>query len=226
MLVAAGNRSTDKVTVYDMDSALQNRFPMHIEVDAPSAPELLKYFESKGKFNQAVWAFLGDFKQSRVWNFDEQTTDPAWASPRSWEFLIDLLEDTKAIEDKSQRFAMIRDVSVACIGDTVGRELYGYIKLAEEIDVKQILDKPESFLNIERPDVRHSIITEVGAMYQAEPKLEAKVVNFVYAVKQQPELVMLCLTMFAKTNKNFVKKVLADPRADQLASHMEKFLAM
>jgi MoxR-like ATPase len=225
MIVAAGNRSIDKVTVYDMDSALQNRFPMHIEVDAPTAKELMQYFEEKGKFNPHVFGFL-EFKPTRVWHFDEQTTDPAWASPRSWEFCIDLLEATKDIKDKGERMSTMRDIAVASVGDVVGRELYGFIQLSEQVDVRSILEHPEKFQEIDRPDIRHSVISEVAAMYQQDQKIEKKVIDFVYACSKQPELVMLALTMFNRSNKNFIRKAMADARSDALAAHLEKFIAL
>jgi MoxR-like ATPase len=223
MIVAAGNRSTDRATVYEMDAPLQNRFPMHIEVETPTSEELLAYFESIGKTHLGVAGFL-QFKPSRVWHLEDRSTDPAWASPRSWEFLMDLLSEVPSTGTKASRDALTKDLAVAAVGDVVGREFAAFLRLSEEVDIKAILEKPELFAQIERPDIRHSVITEIASLYQKNAKLEGACKEIVFSCVQTPELVMLAIATFHRANKSFVRKVLQDPRADALAEHMQKFL--
>lgn len=222
MVVAAGNRSTDRVTIYEMDSALQNRFPLHIEVETPSAEEVLEYFKSIGKTDAQIAGFLL-FKPSRVWMFDEKAKDPAWASPRTWEFMHDMLDAVKDMP-KAERMAMLRNLAVGCLGDVVGREFREYVALSETVSVREILDNPAKFAEIEKPDVQHSVITEIADLYRREKGSEKKVIDFVFALKGRPEMVMLALTMFGRVNQNFVAKVVADKRGGELAEYMEKFI--
>lgn len=216
-IVAAGNRAEDNVTIYDMDSALKNRFALHIEVEQPSEDELLDYFKSKDKHNTFVAGFL-KFKPSRVWHYDRQSTDPSWPSPRTWEMFIDMI-------GKTQDKAHIRNIGIACLGDVTGRELYGYISLTEEVDIQSIIDNPKKFTDIDRPDIRHSVITEVASRYAKTKSLEPKMIDFVFqAVADKPEYLMLALKQFMGVNSNFVAKVLADKRGEKLAKYLNQFL--
>lgn len=224
LIVAAGNRSTDNVTVYDMDSALQNRFPMHIEVEVPSKDELIAYFESIGKNDMKIFGFW-NYSERSIFRFDDKGADPSWASPRSWEFLADLIGDIKTTAPRHEQMKEIKDYAVAAIGDVVGREFAAFVRLNEEVNIDEILDKPSLFAKIEKPDVKHSVITEIADRYKRNKSLEPKVIDFVFGTTELPEYVMLALTMFSKANKNFVQKVVDHPKGEQLANHMEKFIS-
>lgn len=222
LIVAAGNRSSDNVTVYDMDSALQNRFPMHVEVETPTKDELEAYFTSIGKNDMQIFGFW-NFSERSIWRYDEKSTDPSWASPRSWEFLADMLELIKE-KPKQDRMQLLKNLAVGAVGDVVGREFAAFVRLNEQVDIDDILAHPEKFNEIEAPDLKHSIITEIADRYKRNKSLEKKVIDFVFETKQFPEYVMLALTMFSKANKNFVEKIVSHPKGDELAKHMEKFI--
>jgi MoxR-like ATPase len=222
MIVAAGNRSSDNVTVYDMDSALQNRFPMHIEVEVPTKDELEAYFTSIDKNDMKIFGFW-NYSERSIWRYDDKGADPSWASPRSWEFLADLLELTKEMP-KADRMREMKALAVSAVGDVVGREFAAYVRLNEVVDIDAILDNPKKFAEIERPDVKHSVITEIADRYKRNKNLEKKAIEFVFGTTELPEYVMLALSMFSKANKNFVQKVVSHPKGAELAEHMEKFI--
>jgi MoxR-like ATPase len=222
LIIAAGNRSSDNVTIYDMDAALQNRFPLHIEVELPTKDELVTYFESVDKENMQVFGFW-DFSNRSIWRYDEKSSDPSWASPRSWEFLIELLE---LVKDRpvAERNKLVKELATGAVGDVVGREFSAYVRLNEEVNIAEILEHPEKFKDIERPDVKHSVITEIADRFRRNKSLMPKCINFVFETAELPEYVMLTLTMFSKANKNFVEHVVKDTRGERLAEHMEKFV--
>ena len=222
MIVAAGNRSSDNVTVYDMDSALQNRFPMHIEVEVPTKDELEKYFTSIGKNDMKIFGFW-NFSERSIFRYDDKGADPSWASPRSWEFLADLLELTTEFP-KAERMRELKNLAVSAVGDVVGREFAAYTRLNETVDIDKILDNPKLFSEIEQPDVKHSVITEIADRYKRNKSLQNKAIDFVFGVTELPEYVMLTLSMFSKANKNFVQKVMEHKDGGKLAEHMEKFI--
>ncbi len=215
-IVAAGNRAEDNVSIYDMDSALKNRFALHIEVEEPSDEELMEYFKSINKHNSSVAGFL-KFKPSRVWHYDRQSTDPAWPSPRTWEMLIDMLGKES---DKEK----IRDLSIACVGDVVGREMFGYLCLSEEVDLDEIMNDPQKF-DDNRADIKHSVITEIASRYAKNKSLEPKVIDFVFgALADKPEYLILAFKQFVGVNMNFVQKLLNDKRGESLAKYINQFL--
>ncbi|MBR9700396.1 AAA family ATPase [Candidatus Woesearchaeota archaeon] len=223
VVVAAGNRASDKVTVYEMDSALQNRFPLHLEVEQPDEKELMDYFKSIDKPNAQVAGFL-NFKPSRVWYFDEKSADPAWTSPRSWEFLIDLAKEVEQHKGSTEYLPKFKQLAEGCIGDVVGRELIAFLKLSEQVDIEKLLNNPGEFKDITRPDVRHSVITEIADRYAKDrTKYEKKCIDFVFSI-DEAELTYMALNVLTSVNRNFIVKAMADKRADRLADYMERFI--
>lgn len=216
IVVAAGNRSEDKVVVYELDTALQNRFSLHIQVECPSNSELMEYFESIGKKDAQVAGFL-DFKPSRVFFRNDETGDPSWASPRTWEEFIDL----KGVVEKKE----LKDVAVGCLGDVVGRDFAAYVKLAEQVNIDEILRNPEKFRDVQKRDVRHSVITEVAERVRSDQKLEQQGMKFIFEIGDA-EHTLLAMNLLVKDNIAFYdrmrKKFPAE--AKKLGQYMEKFL--
>lgn len=76
---AAGNRKEDRAAVFDMPSALANRF-LHLEV-LPDFDSFKAYAIERGLHEQVV-AFLS-YRPALLHKIDPHR--PAWPSPRSWE---------------------------------------------------------------------------------------------------------------------------------------------
>jgi len=216
MVVAAGNRSSDKVTVYDLDSALQNRFALHIEVECPNNKELMDYFESIGKGDAQVAGFT-DFKPSHIFFRNDKTGDPAWASPRTWEQFIDMKMGKKG--------PIIRDIAHACLGEVVGREFYAYIRLAEEVNIDDILQHPEKFRNIQKRDVQHSVITEIAERVKKDAKLEKNAMLFLFEI-ENPEHTLLAMSLIVKNNVGFFDRMMEKfpKEAEKMSKYLEKIL--
>ena len=89
-IVAAGNRETDKAVTFRMPSALANRF-VHFE--------MMVYFEDwedwaiRNRISSDVVGFL-KAKQNYLFMFDPKSGDKAFATPRSWAFVSQLLDDS------------------------------------------------------------------------------------------------------------------------------------
>ena len=87
IVIAAGNRVTDKSVAYKMPKALANRL-MHIEVE--SNFESWKEWAIVNGINEKVVGFL-DFKRNYLMDFDAGSDDLAFATPRSWEMVSNVL---------------------------------------------------------------------------------------------------------------------------------------
>ncbi|MCR5563921.1 MAG: MoxR family ATPase [Desulfovibrio sp.] len=87
-IVAAGNREKDRAVAYRMPSALANRM-VHLDFEA-SLDDWLAWAQDAG-IRPEVCAFLR-FRPKLLHDFDAQTTDKAFASPRSWEFVSRVLD--------------------------------------------------------------------------------------------------------------------------------------
>lgn len=86
LIWAAGNRKVDRAMVFDMPSALANRF-VHLEV-APDADSFRSWGLANG-IAETVLAFLA-FRPALAHQIDPK--HPAWPSPRSWTMASALLD--------------------------------------------------------------------------------------------------------------------------------------
>ena len=89
VLVAAGNRETDKGVTFRMPAPLANRF-VHLEMTV----DWEDYFEwaTENKIHKDVVGFLS-FSKKDLYDFDPKSSSRAFATPRSWSFVSELLVD-------------------------------------------------------------------------------------------------------------------------------------
>jgi hypothetical protein len=89
VLVAAGNRETDKGVTFRMPAPLANRF-VHLEMTV----NWDDYFDwaVDNKIHQDVVGFL-TFSKKSLYDFDPKSSSRAFATPRSWSFVSELLTD-------------------------------------------------------------------------------------------------------------------------------------
>jgi len=81
-IVAAGNLETDNAIVNELSSALKSRL-VHMELKV-DLDEFLEYAFAKG-FSPLITSYLR-FKSEHIYNFDPDSKDSTYASPRTWEF--------------------------------------------------------------------------------------------------------------------------------------------
>jgi len=89
MIVAAGNREADKGVTYRMPAPLANRF-IHLEL----AVNFDDWFgwAVNNKVHQDVVGYL-QFAKQDLYDFDPKSSSRSFATPRSWSFVSDLLDD-------------------------------------------------------------------------------------------------------------------------------------
>ena len=89
MIVAAGNREADKGVTYRMPAPLANRF-VHLEL----AVDFDDWFgwAVANNIHKDVVGFL-TFSKKDLYDFDPKSPSRSFATPRSWSFVSELLED-------------------------------------------------------------------------------------------------------------------------------------
>ena len=89
IIVAAGNREADKGVTYRMPAPLANRF-VHIEMGV----NFDDWFQwaVDNKIHQDVVGYL-QFAKQDLYDFDPKSSSRSFATPRSWSFVSELLED-------------------------------------------------------------------------------------------------------------------------------------
>ena len=96
IVIAAGNRVSDRSVAFKMPKALANRL-MHIEVDVSFAA--WKRWAVENGINEKVLGFLS-FRSTFLMKFDPSQDDVAFATPRSWEMVSELLNGIDGDVDK------------------------------------------------------------------------------------------------------------------------------
>jgi hypothetical protein len=101
IVIAAGNRTTDKSVAFKMPKALANRV-MHIEVEGSF--ESWREWAVKSGINSKVIGFLS-FRRNYLMGFNASNDDLAFATPRSWEMVSNLLNSVS--DDVGKMYSMI-----------------------------------------------------------------------------------------------------------------------
>jgi len=89
MIVAAGNREADKGVTYRMPAPLANRF-IHLEM-AVNFDDWFNWAVDN-KINKDVVGYL-QFAKQDLYDFDPKSPSRSFATPRSWSFVSELIED-------------------------------------------------------------------------------------------------------------------------------------
>ena len=118
MIIAAGNRATDRAGSTQMTKSLANRF-QHFAV--ASSLKDWKQWAIPAGIDQRIIGFLS-FRENMLFSFDPSSDDNAFPTPRSWEMASDYLS---CITDDSE----IVDAVAPCIGIGAATEFNGYLKV-------------------------------------------------------------------------------------------------
>ena len=145
VMVAAGNRESDKGVTYRMPTPLANRFiHQEMKVDFPSWLE----WAVNNRVHKDVVGYLSFAKQD-LYDFDAKSASRAFATPRSWTFVSQLLDEG---DDD--------DTTMNLIAGTVGEGLA--VKFMAHKKVAGRMPNPADILSGKVKDLQ---VKEVSAMY-------------------------------------------------------------
>lgn len=146
VLVAAGNRESDKGVTYRMPTPLANRFVhQEMRVDFLSWQE----WAVNNGIHKDVVGYLSFAKQD-LYDFDPKSASRSFATPRSWTFVSQFLEGEDSDEDTLMNL----------IAGTVGEGLA--VKFMSHRKIAGRMPKPEDILSGKVKDLD---VKEVSAMY-------------------------------------------------------------
>ncbi len=145
LIVAAGNREADKGVTYRMPAPLANRF-VHLEMEV----SFDDWFEwaVKNSIHKDVVGFL-QFSKKDLYDFDPKSPSRSFATPRSWSFVSELLEDD---DDESTT----TDLVSGAVGEGLAVKFMAHRKVASK------LPNPTDILNGKVKDIKTK---EISALY-------------------------------------------------------------
>jgi hypothetical protein len=146
VMVAAGNRETDKGVSYRMPSPLANRF-VHLEMTV----DWEDYFEwaVDNKIHQDVVGYL-TFAKKDLYDFDPKSSSRSFATPRSWSFVSELLTDDDVDTDT------LTDLISGSVGEGLAVKFMAHRKHASK------MPNPQDILS---GKVKKMDSKEISAMY-------------------------------------------------------------
>lgn len=145
-IVAAGNRETDKGVTYRMPAPLANRF-LHLELRTDF--DDWQTWAVSNKVQADVVGYLGFAKQD-LYDFDPRSSSRAFATPRSWSFVSELLQDDDLPE------STLTDLVAGAVGEGLAVKFMAHRKVA-----KQMPNPSDVLAGI----VKKCDIKEISAMY-------------------------------------------------------------
>jgi hypothetical protein len=163
VMVAAGNRESDKGVTYRMPTPLANRFVhQEMKVDFASWQE----WAVKNRIHKDVVGYLSFAKQD-LYDFDSKSASRAFATPRSWSFVSQLLDDEVDSETLTNLIA-------GTVGEGLAVKFMAHRKIASQMPAPaDILAGKVKDLQVKEVSAMYSLV--ISMCYELKAALEAKV---------------------------------------------------
>ncbi len=123
VMVAAGNRESDKGVTYRMPAPLANRF-VHLEMTCDW--DDWQEWAVNNKIHKDVVGFL-TFSKKDLYDFDPKSASRAFATPRSWSFVSELLVDDDTDNET------LTDLTSGAIGEGLAIKFMAHRKHASKM---------------------------------------------------------------------------------------------
>jgi hypothetical protein len=164
VVVAAGNRESDKGVTYRMPTPLANRFiHQEMRVDFPSYQE----WAVKNNIHKDVVGYLSFAKQD-LYDFDPKSASRAFATPRSWTFVSQILEDEDGDDDT------VMNLIAGTVGEGLAVKFMAHRKIAGRMPKPEdILAGKVKDLDVKEVSAMYSLV--IGMCYELKGAIERKV---------------------------------------------------
>jgi hypothetical protein len=203
VIVAAGNRDSDKGVTYRMPMPLANRF-VHVEMRADFA-SWQNWAVNKG-IHKDVVGYLSFAKQD-LYDFDAKSSSRAFATPRSWCFVSDLLHDEVNVDNDT-----LFNLVAGAVGEGLAVKFQAHRKIAGRMpEPSDILSGKVTDLSVKEISAMYSLT--ISMCYELRDSIENKKVTgkefhamadnfFSYIMKNfETELVVMGAKIALKTYK-------------------------
>ena len=165
VIVAAGNRESDKGVTYRMPMPLANRF-LHLEMRADFAS--WQNWAVNAGIHTDVVGYLS-FAKNDLYDFDNKSSSRAFATPRSWTFVSQILED-EADTDNDTMFNLV----AGAVGEGLAVKFMAHRKVSSKMpNPSDILSGKVKDLNVKEISAMYSLTTSM--CYELRDAIENKV---------------------------------------------------
>lgn len=159
VIVAAGNRVKDKGVAYNMPLPLANRFShLTLEVDTDDWKE----WATLNRVHKDIVGYIS-FQPGDLNGFNPSSEGYAFATPRSWFFVSELLQEKTADDkwiDTTLPDDVLRDLVCGTVGEGPGTKFMTYRKQASNLPhARDVLSGKVTKLNNKQIDICYALTT-------------------------------------------------------------------
>jgi len=193
-IVAAGNRQGDAAAAHDIPTALANRFSFQkIKVCAKA---WLEWATGSGNIHPTVVGYIMKQREPDLHSFDPASSEKAFASPRTWEFVSKHLRT----HDAFGRTLDERDIA-GLIGPGIASKFKAFLEYGRQaVPIEDIIKDPEG--------ARVPAKNEVDCLF-------VTISNMIYHIKENPKA-------WEPFSLYILRDEVSDDIAFMLATHIAK----
>jgi len=214
IVIAAGNRVTDKSVAFKMPKALANRL-CHMEIKSDF--ESWKKWAVLNGINEKVIGFLS-FRQTAL---DQFGTDDmlAFPTPRSWEMTSNILSTVSAnVED-------VYPLVSGCIGSGTAIEFRTWVKVYDQLPSMEDIFSGMDVKVPSSPDSLYAVVsTMVAHARRHQDDIDAIANSIKYALKMPPDFATILLKDYFVFSKDFKKQLMKLPELMKWLQRSGKYL--
>lgn len=202
IVIAAGNRVTDKSVAYKMPKALANRL-LHLEIE--TSYDAWRNWAVRSGINEKVTAFLA-FKPDYLMKFDSLKDDIAFPTPRAWEMVSALLNNIS--DSIEEMYTLIAGI----IGTGSAVEFRTWSRVFEQLpDIEMIFDgkRPRA---PKRPDALYALISSMARYaYEHRTELDRIANSIAYADTLPPDFSTVLMQDYMNISDDFRSELMKIP---------------
>ncbi|MCH5183548.1 MAG: AAA family ATPase [Oscillospiraceae bacterium] len=209
IVIAAGNRITDKSVSFKMPKALANRL-LHIEVEG--SYDSWHQWAVRSGIHEKVLGFLS-FRSDRLFGFDATNDDLAFATPRSWEMVSSLLNHVG--DDVDKLYPMIAGL----VGSGIAIEFRSWCRVYSELPCMEDIFAGRTELIPKGTDGMYAVVSSM-TVYARDHKNDLfQIGNSIHYARRLPaDFGMLLMDNYLAMEKNYKDTLMQIPEYVEYAS--------
>lgn len=201
-VVAAGNRTTDKSVSNKMPKALANRL-LHIQVEGSF--DSWKAWAIRADIHAKIIGFLS-FRRSLLMTFDPADNDLAFATPRSWEMVSNVLKQCEGSIERAY------DLIAGLVGVGVAAEFRSWEKVYDSLpSLEEIFDGLEPKCPTSS-DALYALVSAMLSYARVAKDDLSRIANSIrYADKMPPDFSTILLKDYMAIEEGYREKLIMIP---------------
>jgi len=215
IVIAAGNRVTDKSVAFKMPKALANRM-MHMEVDIDF--DSWRTWAVRNNIHPKVVGFLS-FRRTHLHKFNSATDDLAFATPRSWEMVSNILNLVS--DNVTEMYPLISGL----VGTGVAIEFRQWCEIFSELpDIKDIFDGKKAKIP-HTTDSLYALVASMVSYAKAHSSELTRIANSIrFAEGFPPDFSVILMRDYMYLEKDYKQKLMRIPEFAKWLNTKGKFI--